>query len=397
MISSLNLYGRYIAGCLRNNNFGPVLKDLKRYRKENILASVPEYSPEVLEKSLFGSVTWLLKAQEAMPDDGFGSYHLANGWSSSYPETSGYIIPTLIHYAMRVNDHEIRENALKAADWLLSIQKPSGGWQGKRIADNEKEVVFNTAQVIRGLNASYKNTLKPHYLEASVKACEWLCSIQHDQGYWKEFASMNVHRVYDSYVDVPLLETYEITGESKFRQAAVKNLDWIISKKQNQNGWFSDCDNTIKHNDRPILHTIGYTIDGLLECGRYLDDENLFVAARKSADVLLEQFLTSGRMYGRYDHNWQGSEYFICTGGAQMAIVWSRIYNETLVECYMEAAARMIDLLIFIQGDLTEKNRDNTGALPGSFPLWGKYEPFAYPNWATKYLADALMMSNLIA
>ena len=31
-------------------------------------------------------------------DDGIGSYHLVNRWSSSYPETTGYIIPTLLSY-----------------------------------------------------------------------------------------------------------------------------------------------------------------------------------------------------------------------------------------------------------------------------------------------------------
>jgi len=32
------------------------------------------------------------------------------------------------------------------------------------------------------------------------------------------------------------------------------------------------------------------------------------------------------------------------------------------------------------------------GALPGSFPIFGRYAPLQYPNWATKFLADALML-----
>ena len=28
----------------------------------------------------------------------------------------------------------------------------------------------------------------------------------------------------------------------------------------------------------------------------------------------------------------------------------------------------------------------------GSFPVWGRYAPLQYPNWATKFLADALML-----
>src|SRR5262245_61279425 len=32
-------------------------------------------------------------AQDHGEDDGLGSYHLIDGWSASYPETTGYIIP----------------------------------------------------------------------------------------------------------------------------------------------------------------------------------------------------------------------------------------------------------------------------------------------------------------
>jgi hypothetical protein len=35
---------------------------------------------------------------------------------------------------------------------------------------------------------------------------------------------------------------------------------------------------------------------------------------------------------------------------------------------------------------------DRRGALPGSFPIWGRYAPLQYPNWATKFLADSLML-----
>ena len=34
------------------------------------------------------------------------------------------------------------------------------------------------------------------------------------------------------------------------------------------------------------------------------------------------------------------------------------------------------------------------GALPGSFPLWGRYEKFAFPNWGTKYFVDALLCAG---
>jgi len=83
------------------------------------------------------AVSWLLTSQKKMSDDGFGSYSILNGWTTSYPETTGYIIPTLIEYSNKRNKEVAKESALKAANWLLAIQKKSGGWQGGYLEHND--------------------------------------------------------------------------------------------------------------------------------------------------------------------------------------------------------------------------------------------------------------------
>src|ERR1051325_3201153 len=55
------------------------------------------YSNAERASALDQAVTWLLHAQNSMKDDGFGSYHITDKWTSSYVETSGYIIPTLLN------------------------------------------------------------------------------------------------------------------------------------------------------------------------------------------------------------------------------------------------------------------------------------------------------------
>jgi hypothetical protein len=50
--------------------------------------------------------------------------------------------------------------------------------------------------------------------------------------------------------------------------------------------------------------------------------------------------------------------------------------------------------LIFIQFRGFKETEDTLGAIPGSFPIWGRYEPFAFPNWATKFFCDALMIEQ---
>lgn len=342
------------------------------------------------------AVDWLLIAQKATIDNGFCSYHLVNGWSSSYPETTGYIIPTLLQFNRKNARPELENAVLKAADFLVGIQRPSGGWQGGRVNENRPEIVFNTGQVIRGMLAAFKLTDEKKFLNAAIKAGEWLVAIQDPLGFWKTNALLEQARVYDTFVDVPLLKLYEVTGESSFRMAAVRNLDWVINRKMKSNGWFEDCDNTIKHNDRPILHTIAYTLDGLIDSGLILNEKKYVDGALKGATVLRDLFVKDGILNGRYDQNWQGSEYFICTGGAQMASVWMKLYREGYGDEFLTAAQQMVRLLIFIQNRTANEREVTRGAIPGSFPIWGRYEPFAFPNWATKFFLDALMMEEEI-
>ncbi len=392
MIRSLLLYMHYITGTLLSENRPVLLHEAGRPWAIPRAHKIKEYPQEEIGSALHKAIRWLLRATERMDDDGFGSFHLRSGWTTSYPETSGYIIPTLLKYGTKYPEKEAVNAAKRSADWLISIQKPSGGWQGMRMADNKPEVVFNTGQVIRGMNAAFRYFGEEKYLESAKKAADWLWKVQQDNGSWKKHALMEEERVYDSFVSVPLIETYRLSGEIKYRDAAARNLDWIINEKQLRNGWFEDCDNTVKHNDRPILHTISYTIDGLIDAGEMLGRDDYFKAGKKAAENLLKSFFSVGRMWGRYDCEWKGSEHFICTGGAQIAIIWLKIYGHTLEKYFLEAAGRMIDLLVYIQDRKDADNENTLGALPGSFPLWGKYEPFAFPNWATKFFADALML-----
>lgn len=351
------------------------------------------YTEKERDHALQNAIVWLIHSQDSMSDDGFGTYHLIKKWTTSYPETSGYIIPTLLNFGKR-EDNILSINKAKACgDWLVSIQKPSGGWQGQCMADNRPEVGFNTGQVIRGLVGLYLYSGEKKYLDSAIKACNWLCETQESEGYWIKFAFRGVPRVYDAFVDAPLLEVYEITKNELYKNKAVKNLNWIVTK-QMENGWFEDCDNTIKHNDKPILHTIGYTIDGLIDCGVILNEVTFIDTAIKSADKLFELFNKNKYLNGRYNRQWKGQEHVLCSGCAQTAIIWLKLFKITKNIQYLNAALKLNDLLAFIQDRQVNESSDTLGALPGSYPVWGRYEPFGFPNWATKFFADSLLLEK---
>jgi len=345
---------------------------------------------------LAAAIGYLLRAQQQGADMGMGSYHLGHGWGASYPETTGYAIPTLLRAGRVLEREEPVAAALRAGEWLLSIQRSDGGWQGGRVGEQRPSIVFNTAQVVRGMLALYAHHGGQRYIDAAVRAAHWIARSQEADGTWRTHNFLGAARVYDTYVDAPLLRVFAITGEPLLRNAAERNLQWVLNQR-NANGWFANCDNTVAHNDRPITHTIAYTLDGLLECHEMMPNGDIVEAATVGGSRLLHLFMSKGTLKGRYDASWRGTEHPILTGCAQMAIVWSKLSDLTSDPRYREGQERMTRLLLCMQERSTFGPDAVLGALPGSYPLWGRYEKFAFPNWSTKYFADALLSDRSLS
>ena len=98
------------------------------------------------------AIRWLCNAQDNTPDNGISrSYHLLSGWSPSYPETTGYIIPTMFAYFHFTQEEEYKSRALKMADWEIDVQLECGAIQAGMIdCPQKKPTVFNTGQVLFG-------------------------------------------------------------------------------------------------------------------------------------------------------------------------------------------------------------------------------------------------------
>jgi hypothetical protein len=178
-------------------------------------------------------------------------------------------------------------------------------------------------------------------------------------------------------------------GHPAWQQAALKNAQWVLDSKMTPNGWLPDADNTIQHNDRPIVHTLAYTYDGLVDLALWSGGTVPLEPTLVPLNELAHRFLKHGFLQGRYNHQWKGSEAMILTGSAQLAIVWWKLHRAGIEGPWLDAARAMNAFLRRCQEQVVPQAM---GALPGSHPIWGRYEPFGYPNWATKYLADALIL-----
>jgi hypothetical protein len=63
---------------------------------------------------------------------------------------------------------------------------------------------------------------------------------------------------------------------------------------------------------------------------------------------------------------------------------------------FLNVALSIINHLKSTQS-LNDRDPDIRGAISGSLPIWGGYGSFAFPNWAGKFFADALMLKLSIA
>src|SRR5262249_3862021 len=120
---------------------------------------LPDFDPGI-ERAVNEAVAWLGRAQDRSRtrDGGVARhYSLVDGWGSSYPETTGYIVPTLLNVARILGGdagEDARERARRMLDWLVSIQLPEGGFQGGMIDQTPVvPVTFNTGQILLGLAA----------------------------------------------------------------------------------------------------------------------------------------------------------------------------------------------------------------------------------------------------
>ena len=379
-------------GALWPPNFLVVMRHAaSRVRREPWRPSVVELvaNEGPTEAPLALAVDWLKHSQDVVGTGGVGSYELF-GWTTGYPEVTGYIIPTIWDCHRLTGDPDLARRATWMADWELSIQQPGGGWEGGAAGDGEPPIVFNSGQVIRGLARTYEELGDEKYMQSAIRAADWIVSTQDADGSWTSANFRQMKRVYDSYVSAPLARLARTNGREDYAEAARRNCEFVLSQRRD-NGWFDLCDNSPYFNDAPSTHTICYTIDGLLETGEQLDDPRLVEAGASSADALMRCVSDSGYLPGRLDASWRPRVNWVClTGSAQLGIILMKLHARTGREDYLEMARTLAGFLVYVQ-KLGAIGVDRTGALTGSYPIWGTYAPLRFPCWATKYFLDLLL------
>lgn len=179
-----------------------------------------------------------------------------------YPEVTGYVIKYFCDYG-----DDIPSNIVRAANKLVGIQdKKTGGYAS---FDNDDILfAFDTSQILIGLTAIYRRTKKKKYMNAALRAGDFLLMMQMDNGaiapaFDRRKSEIVISEQLYSIWNGPwsglmckLTEgfqaLYDLSNDEKYLRAKVKTADFYA------NAEYIEC-----------THPLGYWLEGLYEGGKY--------------------------------------------------------------------------------------------------------------------------------
>lgn len=346
------------------------------------------------------AAAWLVRAQDATPDGGvsYGYFPVSNahGWDMSYPETTGYIMTTLLDYARESGRTDLLERVTRMAHWEAEVQMPSGAVQGGKATtpDKQSAAAFNTGMVLDGFTSLLAEVDDPVIERAARRAADFLVGDMTDEGLFSTngpFVSSEKVKVFNVLCAWAMFRYGELVGGAVYRDAAIAAVEGAL-RFMTPNGWLRE--NCLSDPQRPLTHTIGYSLQGILEVGVLASRDDFVITARTGFDPILGHIQPNGFLAGRFDADWRPAARWSClVGSAQLAVVGYRLGEIVGDPKYIQAGDRLVNLLKATQRIDTDSPGID-GALAGSFPILGSYMQGGYPNWATKYLLDALILQH---
>ena len=347
------------------------------------------------------SIAWLVRAQDVTPDGGIArGFSLSRhpefggpGWQPAYPETTGYIVPTLYAASELLESPALAARATFAARWEIDVQLPSGAVRGGTMAAPPSPAVFNTGQVLLGWLACHEHAGDAECANAAHRAAEFLVAMQDRDGAWRRSQSRFADAaatMYNTRTAWALAEAGVRLQRPEYRHAAGRALR-VAAYAQHRNGWIPSC--CLTDPERPLLHTLAYAIQGLIDGGSVLDDAELVWAGARAARAIAQMVSPEGWLPGRITSDWTAAVPWSClTGQAQMVNIWFRMHELTGDAEWLEPVSRVMTFLKSTQ-DCETHNPGRRGGIKGALPVTGDYGRLEVLSWATKFFADMLMRS----
>jgi len=181
-----------------------------------------------LEAAVRSNMAWIVKSFKVNNYLGSsGTRTIRGSWGKVYPETTGYLVPTLLDYANYFDDQKVRDLALGQLDFFKSIQNEDGSF--RQAVDLETPIVFDTAQIVLGLHRLASETDDPNGTLGMInRAVDWLGLQLDDEGLFNSFNYVdNYNPAYYARIAWPMASG-ELIKYSKPRTKTKKLIKRIV-------------------------------------------------------------------------------------------------------------------------------------------------------------------------
>lgn len=344
------------------------------------------------EAAIMAGLDWLKTAQDrsASADGGVARhYSLTEGWAPTYPETTGYIVATILDQAKRRHDADLDERGRRMLAMLRRVQFAEGGLPGGMVGQEPQvPTTFNTGQILIGFAAGAARFGDAETVDAMTRAADFLATSLDPDGCWRSHPSPFAKaddKAYETHVSWGLFEAARVAEREDWGAAGLTQVRWALGH-QRDNGFMDRC--CLNDPGQPLTHTLGYALRGIVEAWRYCPDDDLLGGAERLADGLLGALRPDGFLPGRLRPDWSAAVSWSClTGAVQIAHSWLLLYRATGKTEYLDAARRAngwVRRTMIMDGPPEVR-----GGVRGSYPVDNEYGRFQYLNWAAKFMIDA--------
>jgi len=204
------------------------------------------------------------------------------------------------------------------------------------------------------------------YLTAAKKSTNWLINkMQNSDGsFLAKYDGETGKKTYNSFSfegdrgclhakhAIPLLKLFNLTGEDKFKNSAIKVCNWVL-KLQNKNGAFW----ANEHRKYIFTHAHCYATEGLLYAYYNLNSKEYLDAAVKAAEWLLNVQNKDGSFYKEF-YNKQKKiriifrkvfPFKVTDATAQAIRIWIILYKLTGLKKYFKASKKALQFIKSMQ------------------------------------------------
>jgi hypothetical protein len=362
----------------------------------------------VVARHVKAVIDWILNAQSACGCGGGipAYYTLRGGFSNPYPETSGYIITSLLAGYNHFHDESYKSAAVDIADWLTSRQLDSGAMRcniehprsmldkNRSGIDVSKIFLFDCGAILEGLTNMWKQIPEDRFRLSSIRLADYMISNQEDNGLWEKdlyFPYFGTHQTRTMWALINAGRTF---NKSEYIDSALRCLN-KLKLNVKPNAYIANCHFVQEENeDFGLTHPIAYAIEGFFEAG-------IMLGLREFSEIAINVGYELQRMaenrqqmfFSHYNSHWEPvSSYQCVTGNIQIAMMWLKIAKYTGDDALISTAIKFLNFIRNCMIDTETEIAGVRGAIQGSFPIYGRYCPYAFPNWGAKFFIDASLL-----